>query len=894
MKIVYFSPDSEATPGNHPFSSPIMGGGRLHFRKFETSKMEQCLKFIEQKRLYLGAEGGKAVVKATGGGAFKNSKLFQDRFGIQLQKEDEMKCAVAGANFLLQTIRDEAFTFTEGRKDFIIHKDGLQGSDDLFPYLLVNIGSGVSIIKVDRDGFERVGGTNIGGGTFWGLCRLLTGLKDFDEMLACSAEGDNSKVDMLVGDIYGGRDYAKVGLSSGTIASSFGRVVMDEGSLDDYNKADITLSLLRMISYNISHIATMTAVKHGLKRIFFGGYFIRGHAYTMNTISFAVDYWSKGELKAMFLRHEGFLGALGAFLQDVQAQALRSAPLQGGIWLEKFIKCSMPPPHISRLRREGSCATTTDTAEKKIGEIHSGGGGERGRKANIGTASLAEATRQMVMHVRSMSADEETLGDKRVTEKDDADAGDEVHIREAQTAALPIPTVGSVDMIGDDGGDGDGGSAETETGLHHGLQVGVLHLVPTLKPFPLLQWPDRYEPNIIDMLESREEREYWLDTLHRLSPGLVEKAVASEAALKEGGDSEDTFERGEAFRAVFAAHLDRLREEPAAYGRIGLSGLFEMREECLRAFGFSDAYFLEKQRENAAALAVLPDLLAELDGMDDEGRLLALVEGVLAGNIFDWGSQSCVNLYKNGTILDIYRNARSSVTRPWAVDCFDMLNARLCGPNVQGEDDADGDGYGGVVEQGDRLKGAASAAEVETRPHQYRKALLFCDNSGADVVLGMIPFARELLRRGTDVCLVANSLPAINDVTAEEMREVVRLAAEKCEILARALSSAAGAVDPGNTDLDPSTGSLTVCASGSGSPCIDFRRISSELCEAAQGADLLVLEGMGRAVHTNYAAAFCCDTLKLAMIKNSRLAERLFDGRIYDCVCKFEGATTVK
>ena len=289
--------------------------------------MDQCVRFIEQKQLHLGTAGGKAVVKATGGGAFKNSKLFQERFGIQLQKEDEMKCAVAGANFLLQTIRDEAFTFTEGKKDFVVHKDGQQGGDDLFPYLLVNIGSGVSIIKVDRDGFERVGGTNIGGGTFWGLCRLLTGLKDFDQMLACSAGGDNSKVDMLVGDIYGGRDYAKVGLSSNTIASSFGQVVMDEGSLEDYDKADITLSLLRMISYNISHIATMTAVKHGLKRIFFGGYFIRGHAYTMNTISFAVDYWSKGELKAMFLRHEGFLGALGAFLQDADAQALRSTPL---------------------------------------------------------------------------------------------------------------------------------------------------------------------------------------------------------------------------------------------------------------------------------------------------------------------------------------------------------------------------------------------------------------------------------------------------------------------------------------------------------------------------------------------------------------------------------------
>ena len=53
-------------------------------------------------------------------------KAFQNRFGIRLQKEDEMKCAVAGANFLLQTI-DEAFTFSKDRKDFVVHKDGVQG-----------------------------------------------------------------------------------------------------------------------------------------------------------------------------------------------------------------------------------------------------------------------------------------------------------------------------------------------------------------------------------------------------------------------------------------------------------------------------------------------------------------------------------------------------------------------------------------------------------------------------------------------------------------------------------------------------------------------------------------------------------------------------------------------
>jgi hypothetical protein len=37
------------------------------------------------------------------------------------------------------------------------------------------------------------------------------------------------------------------------------------------------------------------------------------------------------------------------------------------------------------------------------------------------------------------------------------------------------------------------------------------------------------------------------------------------------------------------------------------------------------------------------------------------------------------------------------------------------------------------------------------RAAPHRKAILFVDNAGADVVLGMIPLARELLKRGTEV-----------------------------------------------------------------------------------------------------------------------------------------------
>lgn len=48
----------------------------------------------------------------------------------------------------------------------------------------------------------------------------------------------------------------------------------------------------------------------------------------------------------------------------------------------------------------------------------------------------------------------------------------------------------------------------------------------------------------------------------------------------------------------------------------------------------------------------------------------------------------------------------------------------------------------------ERMLGSA-----DKKPSPHKRALLFVDNSGADVVLGMLPLARELLRRGTEVSI---------------------------------------------------------------------------------------------------------------------------------------------
>lgn len=332
IKLVYFSRNdswsvddkgAKSPKGDSPLrvscsnlDYPILYG-RIHFAKFETIKVNECLEFIRSKKLLHGGcwhheapVSNKNVIKATGGGAYKFADLFKENLGLNLDKEDEMDCLVSGANFLLKAVHHEAFTYMDGQKEFV-----QIDHNDLYPYLLVNIGSGVSMLKVDGDGkFERVSGTNVGGGTFWGLGRLLTKCKSFDELLELSHQGNNRVIDMLVGDIYGGMDYSKFGLASTTIASSFGKAISENKELEDYRPEDVARSLLRMISNNIGQISYLNALRFGLKRIFFGGFFIRGHAYTMDTISVAVNFWSKGDAKAMFLRHEGFLGALGAFM----------------------------------------------------------------------------------------------------------------------------------------------------------------------------------------------------------------------------------------------------------------------------------------------------------------------------------------------------------------------------------------------------------------------------------------------------------------------------------------------------------------------------------------------------------------------------------------------------
>ena len=58
-------------------------------------------------------------------------------------------------------------------------------------------------------------------------------------------------------------------------------------------EADIARSLLYMISNDIGQIASLYATMHNMNRVYFGGYFLRNHPLSMQSISYSIKYWTQ-------------------------------------------------------------------------------------------------------------------------------------------------------------------------------------------------------------------------------------------------------------------------------------------------------------------------------------------------------------------------------------------------------------------------------------------------------------------------------------------------------------------------------------------------------------------------------------------------------------------------
>ncbi|KAK6141106.1 hypothetical protein DH2020_025161 [Rehmannia glutinosa] len=291
--------------------------------------------------------------------------------------------------------------------------------------------------------------------------------------------------------------------------------------------------------------------------------------------------------------------------------------------------------------------------------------------------------------------------------------------------------------------------------------------------------------------------------------------------------------KAEKFAQRYAEILEDLKKDPESHGGPpDCILLCQLREQVLREVGFRDIFKKVKDEENAKAISLFEDVVRPNDAIQDEvERVENLIRGIFAGNIFDLGSAQLAELFaKDG--MSFQASSQNLVPRPWVIDDLDNFISKW-------------------------------------NRKSWKKAVIFVDNSGADIILGILPFARELLRHGVQVVLAANDLPSINDVTYPELVEII-----------------AKLKDENGKLLGVDTSNLLIANSGNDLPVIDLTRVSQELAYLASDADLVVLEGMGRGIETNLYAQFKCDSLKIAMVKHQEVAQFL-GGRLYDCVIKY-------
>ncbi|XP_076016406.1 pantothenate kinase 1a isoform X1 [Genypterus blacodes] len=289
--------------------------GNLHFIRFPTQAMPRFIQMGRDKNF----SSLHTTLCATGGGAYKFENDFRtvsDMADLELLKLDELDCLIRGLLFVDRVSfngHPECYYFQNPSDTQSCVKRPCS-LEDPFPMLLVNIGSGVSILAVySQDNYKRVTGTSLGGGTFLGLCCLLTGCETFEEALEMASKGDSTNVDKLVKDIYGG-DYERFGLQGSAVASSFGHMMSKE-KRDSISKEDLARATLVTITNNIGSIARMCAVNEKIERVVFVGNFLRINTVSTKLLAYAMDFWSKGQLRALFLEHEGYFGAVGALME---------------------------------------------------------------------------------------------------------------------------------------------------------------------------------------------------------------------------------------------------------------------------------------------------------------------------------------------------------------------------------------------------------------------------------------------------------------------------------------------------------------------------------------------------------------------------------------------------
>lgn len=286
---------------------------RIYLKRFNSNEIQGAISIFLSRIKDLFS---LRQIRITGGGSIKFNE-YLTKLGFELVKIDELESLVHG----YQQIINYNTMYTISKAPQTRQKKYSNAME--FPHLIVNIGSGVSVIKVHDNSIERIGGTSCGGGTLIGLAKILIGVDSYFDIMNLAREGNYENLDLMVRDIHAvHHDKLSSDLDSDVIASSFGKVYMmlAKGN-KDIRKEDIAASLLVFICFQISQVAVLMAQIHKIKNIFYFGNFTSKDSYAIDLLDYGSRYWSK-ELEVNFSDLDGFLGSMGTLTKSVNEKLI--------------------------------------------------------------------------------------------------------------------------------------------------------------------------------------------------------------------------------------------------------------------------------------------------------------------------------------------------------------------------------------------------------------------------------------------------------------------------------------------------------------------------------------------------------------------------------------------
>ncbi|CUV07484.1 unnamed protein product [Cryptosporidium hominis] len=263
--------------------------------------------FLKERGLYKPNS-----VPMTGGGSVKFKTILESKYKIKVVRFDEMKSIVNGCfelfgNLSTGNLQQPHFYSILKGETFLVRMDS---HTRIFPSLVISVGSGVSIIRVENQNqFERVSGTRFGGGTVFGISKLL-GVENYGDLLKLYSSYERKNGQNLGESTHLSGCFFKEFVKESSITSSSLPQYLGEAE----QKEKFVHNIVNMMYSDLSYLICLISSNYKYENIVFCGNYVSNHHKIIIKSIKKYSYMLNDKVNVFFHYLDGFFGAIGAYL----------------------------------------------------------------------------------------------------------------------------------------------------------------------------------------------------------------------------------------------------------------------------------------------------------------------------------------------------------------------------------------------------------------------------------------------------------------------------------------------------------------------------------------------------------------------------------------------------